>query len=310
MRTLTVAEIRNATEAMDANVLLGPNSFFPYIDGFDIAKGATYIERFKAGTFNKVPVMIGSLNGEFALLLLGLFNQDPAAVVVNQALYDTLIDENSLGDPRVKQYYTAARFASVDPAQPLRGAVVAALTDRFFTCGSRFIASSVASSGQSAYLYHFIHAPVNGIYGQYPWMGAFHYAEVLFMFGNPADQFNYTRSFTPSEQVLSQRMMNYWINFVESGSPNSLLTESQINDTTLVTNWPRYSAMLDEMLIFDTGNTLNVERNKFVAPCQIWDTLAAPSPAPARQPSSGALAFARDTLIVLVLALMGSIVAM
>jgi para-nitrobenzyl esterase len=300
LRGLTVAEVRNATELMQANVLLGKNAFLPYMDGFDIAKGATITERFQSGAFNKVPILIGSDSGEFSLFILGLFNQDPAAVVVGQQLYDALMAENDMGDPRVRQYYTAQRFATVDPAQPLRGAIVAAITDKLFTCGSRFIASSFASAGNAAYLYYFSHAPVNGIYGNYPWMGAFHYAEVPFMFGNPADEFNYTRSFTPAEQVLSKRMMKYWLSFVESGNPNGLMTQSEINDVNLVTNWPRYTPKLDEMIILDTGNSLAVVRNKFTTPCAIWDTLGQSTPPPAPQSTSGSEAFGVSAIVALV----------
>eukprot|EP00762_Andalucia_godoyi_P002781 ANDGO_04504.mRNA.1 Acetylcholinesterase len=303
LRSLSISEIANATIDMNANVLLGANAFIPDLDGFNLPKysqfGISFSSTFSSGSFNKVPLLIGFNQHEQSLFLLGDFVGNPANVTITQATYDAIVASQDGGDPRVRNYYSAERFAAWDPQQPLRGAVVALLTHKIFGCPSRRLATAVSQNGVPVYMYQFNHAPVNGIYGNYSWMGAYHYAEIPFVFGNPNDEFHYVRSFTPSEAVLSKRAMGYWLSFAESaGNPNYLTTERSINDPTFVTAWPPYNSDTDLTLELEARDALRVRHKLLAEPCSIWDDLQ-----PARSSAFSAAAVCSSLFISALLSL-------
>ena len=80
-------------------------------------------------------------------------------------------------------------------------------------CRSKMISSK---SMKSSYQYYFTHEPQYSMnYNSLSTLGAFHGAEVPFVFGD------YFELSNPGERQLSSAMGCYWSNFAETGSPNN-----------------------------------------------------------------------------------------
>lgn len=87
--------------------------------------------------------------------------------------------------------------------------------DYAITCRVRQAAQALQRSGHRVYTYLFAHTPsFSENYEDLPYLGAFHGAEVPFVFG---DQFELK---TDGERSLSASMGCYWRNFVHTGNPN------------------------------------------------------------------------------------------
>ena len=90
--------------------------------------------------------------------------------------------------------------------------------------------NATSSSKNNRWLYYFTHTPAVSLnMGDLKYYGAFHGAEVPFVFGFLKEVT------TPEEVKLSQAMGCYWTNFAETGNPN---TGDCVNELKLI-KWPR-----------------------------------------------------------------------
>jgi para-nitrobenzyl esterase len=115
------------------------------------------------------------------------------------------------------------------------GALTAFYTDAIFTCPAREQAKVMSGlRSTSAYLYEFSHVnPANGL-GQA--FGAFHGAELPYVFGG-----NFAAPFTDDgDTSLVQNAMSYWLTFAASGQPSAPSAPA----------WPAYSTPGDAFLEF------------------------------------------------------------
>lgn len=93
------------------------------------------------------------------------------------------------------------------------------LLDDYITCTQRATAQVLASRGDvTPYLYQFSRVSALGAANQ---IGAFHGAEVAYVFGNFVAPF-FTATFPPSatDVAISQFMMGAWTQFARTGDPN------------------------------------------------------------------------------------------
>lgn len=119
-------------------------------------------------------------------------------------------------------------------------------------------------------------------------MGAFHYVDLSFVFGRVPDSWGYVQSFTPAEQLVSDRMKTNWVNFAETtGNPNGLLTAQGISQIEQL--WPQYSRSTDERMVLDAVSSLQVVSGAYQEACDLWDShLFGPVPSsPGSSSSSG-----------------------
>ena len=97
--------------------------------------------------------------------------------------------------------------------------------------------------GSSGYWYYFVATPIMSYnMGDIPSMGAFHGAEVPFVFGYPKELS------IDGERTLSQSVGWYWTNFAETGNPNTGACTS-VNGKALV-EWPESGLTAGNAIVF------------------------------------------------------------
>jgi para-nitrobenzyl esterase len=193
-------------------------------------------------------------------------NDDPTSSVMDEngfdgaihAEFDSLV--TSSGSNSIVSLYPASNILSAPVWQLI--AVDSDLTVGA-TCPYREVArAAVGTSGSPVWRYVYIHTYEGNDPTLTPYR-AFHSAERVFVFGDPAfaDPGNYTP--TPAELALSGQIMGYWTRFAATGNPNG----------SGATMWPRYDATTDAMIQLDDTST---QINGYRTPqCDFYDTHAA-----------------------------------
>jgi para-nitrobenzyl esterase len=208
-----------------------PNSFTssrPIIDGFVIPYPAA--ECFARGMFNDVPLLCGTTERE------GSIFDCQWDIDQHRAFCDT-----NLG---VDQRAYFALYPITDGAASRLSSTLA-YGDRMYAWPTHALARAHARGSRNAcFLYSFGIAPPVSPDDQVDCrvgLGAFHGAELFFVFGN----FYPTKwGWTPAHLSASARMSNIWTQFARTGSPN----------TNSHPNWPAYNPESDSLMrITDAG---------------------------------------------------------
>jgi para-nitrobenzyl esterase len=213
----------------------------PFVDGQDLPERPDRL--LAAGSFAKVPTIVGSNKDEGTIFFaFGLR-------VNGDADYLSLMDHDFAGQgAKIVARYPSASFGSA------RAAAAEALGDGFFVCPTRRVARALAKGGAPVYRYRFVH-PVNT--PVFMGLGAFHSAEVPFIFGNP--YFGFTLG--AREEQLSRTMIGYWSRLARSGDPNGGEAPA----------WPRYDEVREQSLVLDL--TVSTAAARKGDPCDFWDGL-------------------------------------
>jgi para-nitrobenzyl esterase len=128
--------------------------------------------------------------------------------------------------------------------------------DAGFVCPTRGAARSIAAAGAPAFLYHFTYIPEGALLSD---LGAFHAAELKYVFGNPGQLA--PQPLTEEELALSAVIMGYWSRHAAFGDPNG--------DGAFP--WPAYDAQTDENVVLDLEVSKQAGLKKEV--CDFWDSL-------------------------------------
>jgi para-nitrobenzyl esterase len=203
----------------------------PVIDGWVFPKSTAEI--FAAGEQAPIPLLIGSNADEGTLLapLIGspFVNHLPGPETAEE--YRNLI---------WKEYpEQAGKLLELYPAESdddLFMAINDLFGDHFFGMQAWFAALKHSKSGNQTYLYFLTRTSPSPT----QWAGAFHGADIQFVFGNffplfPKNDF---------DDELSDQVMNYWAQFAKTGNPNSQ-------------DWPKWDAM-------DINNPQEMELGRIV----------------------------------------------
>ncbi|MFN0124639.1 MAG: carboxylesterase/lipase family protein [Blastocatellia bacterium] len=168
------------------------------VDGWVLPREIRAI--FQAGKQNNVPLIAGSNANEMTTLTA------PAMVPRTIGDYRKRIEAlfGSAAMPEFDQLYPAATDADA------AGAFLGASRDITFTLGMRTWVRM--TSPAKAWLYSFSHVPPGP---DSQTMGAYHAAEIAYVFGN----LNRERA-QAADHNLSARMLQYWVNFATTGDPN------------------------------------------------------------------------------------------
>ena len=217
-------------------------SWTPHLDGVVLPEQTS--AALKAGQGAKVPLLIGA-NRDEGKLFLALGAKVDTEMQLRAAL-------GSLYPPAV----TDKIIAFYKPKAPTpKDQALAALNDAF-VCDARRVARLHEAAGQSVFYYHFSR-PFKWIF---PDLGAFHSAEIPFIFDNPYVFI----SITEEDRPLAKAMQGYWTRFARAGNPNPDPLRNTIQ-------WPAYRAAGDTHLGLDltiaTGTGLRKEA------CDFWDGL-------------------------------------
>ena len=245
MRERSTAEILEASDAIASGELADRRAWRPYVDGELLP--ASIAERIERGAFHRVPVIAGwngdegSLDVLFARLSGGLFFD---ARETYDAVTARLGERYGVPVEAIRAQYPAGD----DPAAALSSAIGHAT----LACPSRRFARALARRGADIYAYRFTHPSAEfqiPLIGE--GLGAFHSAEIQYVFDRPAGLF--TSDFEGRERALSDAMAGAWSRFAERGDPGE---------------WPRFDDQ-EAHVVFDRGATL--ARGADVDACALWE---------------------------------------
>ncbi len=144
---------------------------------------------------------------------------------------------------------------------------VTAATDALRGCPTRRLANRV-SQGAPVWRYLYTHTYEND-----PFLAQFrasHIFEDPFLWGNFSLFPGFIDGYipTPAEQILSQRMTDYWTNFAKTGNPNG----------PGLPTWPQYNSVTEPTLTLD--NQIGVINNYHDQQCALLDTITHVFPPP------------------------------
>lgn len=135
--------------------------------------------------------------------------------------------------------------------------------DAFFKCGARNVG---LSQNGLTYLYSYdFSAPIQlwgpAIYKRDGYV--LHGAELPFVFHTP-EKINY--QFTPTENQVSIKIMDYWTNFAKYLNPNG-----PGKPPSALTHWPAFEVPEKKYMVFNTLNSIQSDPN--AEACEFWDSI-------------------------------------
>jgi para-nitrobenzyl esterase len=253
LRAASVADVLNAVPALNGGPA-GANVWGPVVDGYVLPTEP--IQAILAGSFTKVPTLVGNTRDdgrEFSTVLV--FPR------TSQLRGHVDVMAPGHGAAIVAEYPIASYGDSYFDAAS------AALTDGRFLCPTRRVARAIAASGTPTFRYDFTYviADCVGDGG----LGAFHGAELLFVFGEtfgPSATNDYgcnteVVTLQPNEVPLSKAIMGYWGSMAKTGNPNGGGRFT----------WPQYDTIAEPEIVLDLTQSTEILLEK--AQCDFWDAI-------------------------------------
>lgn len=223
----------------------------PVIDGHILPDSVE--KSFQTGRFNRVPVINGNNDDEGSLMVM--FSHEYRFKPLKAADYEKriryLVGDNPSVVDKVKAHYPLEKYA--DPG----AALSAVLGDGFMACNIHQI-SNALSKWTPVYAYTFTYPDASFVLPEMRKLGAFHSAELQFVFHAPMNWFR--SHFSGDELNLTNAMMDYWARFAYTGNPNR----------SELLPWPLYSDDKKQIL-FD--RQLSIANNSKRDACTFWQSL-------------------------------------
>jgi para-nitrobenzyl esterase len=212
----------------------------PVVDGYNLPDHPRVM--LDAGQVSQqVPVLVGNNQNEG-----NSFTQAVTDDAAYQAAVQAMLGGGQLASD------VLAEYPSSDFASPQQAASEV-FGDSLFVCTARRMARAFTGNGQAVYRYQFNHGYDSVVF---PGGGAFHSAELPFVFGNNFPGHN----ITADERPLTEAMQGYWGTFAEVGQPN-------VPDGP--TMWPLYDTASDPYLQLDL--TIAAAAGLKTDKCDFWD---------------------------------------
>ncbi len=185
-------------------------------DGFHhIRDGVVFPENvgtsFKNGTFTSVPTLFGYNTDEATLF----FPDDPQPSVW---IEDFPREGRSAQIAALKPHFgdmssTIIDLYGLDQDGNFETAGMAMMGDELFGVNVRFAARQNEAQGKPSFLYTFARVPPSNKQT----LGAFHAAEIPFVFGS----YEKILGYSDQDTKLTDLMQSYWVNFAKTGNPNA-----------------------------------------------------------------------------------------
>ncbi|UQA57190.1 carboxylesterase/lipase family protein [Polyangium aurulentum] len=217
----------------------------PVIDGWNLPDLPSKL--LAEGSFEKVPTIVGA-NADEGTLFYALAGKTIADEATFEALAEALVPGHGKD---VVEHYPSATYGSAHKA------AMAAIGDGGFVCPTRQTARALAAAGVPTFHYHFTYVPSGALLGKD--LGAFHSAELKYVFGNPGQLI--PQALSDEEITFSENIMGYWSRLAENGDPNGKGALA----------WPQYDAQKDESLLLDMTISTKAGVRKDV--CDFWDSV-------------------------------------
>ncbi len=218
----SLAELRAkpASELLDAAMKQKEIWFEPNVDGYFLPQ--TVREIFAAGKQSDVPLLAGWNHDEGGYE--GIFEKN-APTAANFVAY-AREHYGARADDLLKLYAAQTDEQAQRSAADLAG-------DQFIAFGTwRWLEAQAATGHAPLYRYEFddvAPAPANPKAGETPPQGAYHSAEIKFVFSALASE---DLPWRAEDRALSDLMSTYWSNFAKAGDPNG----------PGLPRWPQYTA--------------------------------------------------------------------
>lgn len=237
LRARSEAEVLRALP-LDRNVVFGEGvSWGPSVDGVMVRDEP--LQLLAQGRTLPVPVLVGA-NADEGSLFLSKVKDLKTEADLRLALSDLFAPP--VVDAAIARYGLA-------PSAKESGEKI--LSDVFF-CSSRRVGRAHAATGQPVYRYYFARKYFDFVLG----LGAFHGAELPFIFGNDLNRLGVQAPGRP----LQRAMQGYWTTFARTGDPNGGERAT----------WPRYQQAGDVVLRLDVP--LGEETELRTQACDFWDS--------------------------------------
>lgn len=216
-------------------------------------------ELIRSGQFNRVPVLLGSNRDEGRLFVATeqhLKYLLPLSTWKFDQALATLAGGDSGFQKQLAATYTRWNHLTLDRA------LGAALTDGYFSCN---VANDAKELGQHVpvYQYEFTEANTPGVIDPYMSMGAFHGAELRFLFQAKLPGPTIFWPLSSAQQKLADQMGAYWGNFARSADPNGLN----------LPKWPRLQPSAASALLLDSKgiSIAGTDKLRDIHHCDLWE---------------------------------------
>jgi carboxylesterase type B len=213
-------------------------SFGPVSDGYELPEDSTFEDAMNIAKPN-MPLLIGSTANESNLFLCESSSSMSADAAKSYLL----------GKLRGAFPYSPATAADVDEVMNEyagfpnpRAALMALITDMFFTCSAERTARFFSSSGSPVYRYLFVRP--SALFNKVKCLGAPHAVDVFMLFAG-----SFGKTVSPHvigdalEQEIAKSMIDGWRNFAWHGTPGP--------------QWPRW--VNDEATTLQLGNATSAD---------------------------------------------------
>jgi para-nitrobenzyl esterase len=173
----------------------------------------TIPDSFASGRFNRVPVINGNNADEGSIMVM--FSHEYRFKPLQATDYEKRI-RYLVGDDQQVIDQLTARYP-LENYEDAGAALAELFGDSFMACNVQE-ASQVLSKSTPVYGYTFTYPDAAFILPEPRQLGAFHAAELQFVFHAPMNWFK--RRFSGEELALANAMMDYWSQFAHTGNPN------------------------------------------------------------------------------------------
>ncbi|MFZ4058315.1 MAG: carboxylesterase/lipase family protein [Ferruginibacter sp.] len=205
---------------------------------------------FQQGNFNKVPLLIGSNAEEMSI-------SSPQTVF--PFMVTTLINTTV---PPENQAEALLLYPPGTNNTEAKASYIGILTDVQFTATTRRTAQCI-SQNQAAPVWRYFFTHKHTLPQLQP-LGSYHGMELFYVFNNWENATLGTGIlFKPSDDSVQKVMLNYWVNFANTGNPNGFGLQT----------WPQYQSSTDcylEIKATPNGSQCGLRTTK----SNLWDTVA------------------------------------
>jgi para-nitrobenzyl esterase len=199
----------------------------PMIDGKIVAESSE--QALLAGHAMKIPVIVGANSSDIGFSFAKNMDELFAPFGANKEKAEGVYDPEHSGEFRKVGMLVAADRMMIEPA--------------------RFVAQTVAATGQPAYEYRFSYVAESM---RKQWKGAPHATEIPFVFDTVAAR--YTKDLAADDEATAKAALAYWVAFAKTGNPDG---EGR-------PHWPAYSAGADQLMNFTNAGPV-AERDAWKA---------------------------------------------